>query len=183
MLKKPTEDHIQEGSNGRLWLMTVLGQLQRECKPVTWFRDKMMTYDLGKEGSVCGGSEERMECRKWKAGQELEATRTINNSFDCEEEVSIRMVVKFKIIASLFWEQVNLTTNGVKHKWCWISTCWPSWHCLDILAMQAWCLTVRQKTLTCTIPNNNNNTRGNQDQNSDHINSKAAEQKGCETKV
>ena len=81
----------------------------------------MMIYDLGKEVSKCGGSEGRMECPKRKIGTVVEAGN-ISNSFNCEEEVSTSLVVKFTITSSLFWEQVNLTTNGVKHKWCWNAT-------------------------------------------------------------
>lgn len=172
VLKKPTEEYIQEVGNGQLWLMMVLRQLQKECKIVIWFSNKMMIYDLGKEVSKCGGSEGRMECPKWKIGTVVEAG-SINNSFNCEEEeVSTSLVVKFTITASLFWEQVNLTTNGVKRKWCWTATtsCCPSWHCLCILAMQVRCLIVRQRRLTHTIPNNNNHKRGSQHRKADHIN-------------
>ena len=95
----------------------------------------MMIYGFGKEISMCSGSEERLESHKLKTGQ-VEGAGSIKNSFDCE--VSTSMVVKFTITATLFCKQVNLTTNGVKHKWCETATTssHPAWHCLCILVTQ-----------------------------------------------
>lgn len=49
-----------------------------------WFSNKMMIYGIGKEISMCSGSEERLESCKLKTGK-VEEAGSINNSFDWSE--------------------------------------------------------------------------------------------------